>query len=350
MVDDDKLNAIANYDIEILYVSEIKSLLYGLSNPPELYHAMKRLRTLMDDDVDGVSDSAFELHSMARGLICYQSDKIMMNVVASPHMANLLLSDEEDLLSEKNRFIKQHLLEKYNGRPSEEYVEDLDDENERDELRKLVAQYDRLDSTWGQPSSMSYCYLYFNLIVACAIRGNVSHCSIHDGCGTLRGGDPTKKSPESLLAVAALRRAMELWTDPLVLSSCGDAMAPASSLALTAIDTYQNGRSRVCDGKHELAPGLDIEKLVITCLFELLEGAGSAQYSVKLLDRVGGLATTNYERLSSFVSSMEGGYAISEPWKDLPIERRARLALAVIHRTKIDLRCLGGTLPNHLRR
>jgi len=104
----------------------------------------------------------------------------------------------------------------------------LDDENERDELRKLVAQYDRLDSTWGQPSSMSYCYLYFNLIVACAIRGNMSHCSIHDGCGVLRGGDPHKKSAESLLAVAALRRAMELWTDSLVLASCGDAIAPAA--------------------------------------------------------------------------------------------------------------------------
>ena len=167
-------------------------------------------------------------------------------------MANLLLSDEEDLLSEKNRFIKQRLLEKYNGRPSEEFVEDLEDEKEREEVRQLVAQYDRLDSTWGQPSSMSYCYLYFNLIIACAIRGNMSHCSIHDGCGTLRGGDPHKKSPESLLAVAALRRAMELWTDRLVLSSCGDAMAPASSLALTATATYQNGRSRIC-GKHEIA-------------------------------------------------------------------------------------------------
>ena len=126
------------YDIDTC-VSEIKSLLYqyhGLSNPPELYHVMKRLRTLMDDDVDGVSDAAFKLHSMARGLICYQSDKLMFNVVASPHMANLLLSDEEDLLSEKNRFIKEHLLEKYNGRPSEEYVEDLEDKKEREEVRQ----------------------------------------------------------------------------------------------------------------------------------------------------------------------------------------------------------------------
>jgi len=78
----------------------------GLSNTIELYDVMKRLRTLMDE---------YQLHTR-RGII-FHSSNMMFNVVASPHMANLLLSDEEDLLSEKNRFIKQHLLEKYNGRP-----------------------------------------------------------------------------------------------------------------------------------------------------------------------------------------------------------------------------------------
>jgi len=206
----------------------------------------------------------------------------------------------------------------------------LEDEKEREEVRQLVAQYDRLDSTWGQPSSMSYCYLYFNLIVACAVRGNVSDCSIHDGCGVLRGGDPHKKSPESPLAVAALRRAMELWTDRLVSSSCGDAMAPAASLALTATETYQSGRSLLC-GKHELVPGLAIDKLVITCLSELLEAAGSAQYSVKLLERVGKIVMVNFDKLSSIVDLVEDGRPkIPEPWKDLPIERRARLAFVEI--------------------
>ena len=47
------------------------------------------------------------------------------------------------------------------------------------------------------------------------------------------------KSPETLLSTAALRRAMELWTDPHVLASCGDAMAPAASLAVTAVEYYQ---------------------------------------------------------------------------------------------------------------
>ena len=36
---------------------------HGLSNTIELYDVMKRLRTLMDDDVDGVSDAAYQLHT-----------------------------------------------------------------------------------------------------------------------------------------------------------------------------------------------------------------------------------------------------------------------------------------------
>ena len=38
------------------------------------------------------------------------SSNMMFDVVASPHMANLLLSDEEDLLSKKNRFIKKSIM------------------------------------------------------------------------------------------------------------------------------------------------------------------------------------------------------------------------------------------------
>ena len=46
------------------------------------------------------------------------------------------------------------------------------------------------------------------------------------------------KTREFHLSTAALRRAMELWTDPMVLASCGDAMAPSASLACTAIAAY----------------------------------------------------------------------------------------------------------------
>jgi hypothetical protein len=42
----------------------------------------------------------------------------MMNVVSCPNMATLLFSDEVDLLSVKQRFVKQHFSGKYGNRRS----------------------------------------------------------------------------------------------------------------------------------------------------------------------------------------------------------------------------------------
>jgi hypothetical protein len=199
-------------------------------------------------------------------------------------MSSLLFGDEEDLLSKKYRLVRNTKLVKYNGRPSDEFVEDIEDETEREEVKSLVDQYDELDS-WGQPSSMSFCYLYFNLIVASANQGKPSASSFHDGNGSLRGGCPKKKSPYTLLSTAALRRVMELWTDPMVLASCGDAMAPAASLAVTAVEYYCDN-NLLCDQTlckaHELVPGLAIDRLAMTCMKEILDGAGSSSYSCAL--------------------------------------------------------------------
>ena len=60
----------------------------------------------------------------------------MLTVVASPHMAQFLLGDEEDLLNDKTRMIRNELA-KYNGRPSEEFIEGVENEDEREALRKL---------------------------------------------------------------------------------------------------------------------------------------------------------------------------------------------------------------------
>jgi hypothetical protein len=237
-------------------------------------------------------------------------------MLASPHIANYLFGgdEEEDLLNPKTRIAKYQLA-KTNGRPSEEYIDAIDDESERNELRKICDEYDEMDNSWGEPGSMSFCYIYFNLIVACAIRGQRSTCSVHDGCGLLRGGDPRGKSAESLVATAALRRAMMLWTDKYVLASCGDAMAPAASLALTAVKYYEE--LGILGGptcrEYEIVPGLTFDAAVMTCMSELLENAGSAQYSVKLLSLLG-------DNIDSY----------SFAWNDLPIERRARTILATV--------------------
>lgn len=317
------MTSIASYDLGLC----VKVLEGILRNParvtPEVYHVIKRVHTLMEENVDGVSDAAYQLHTIARGIIMYQSSDIMMNVVSCPNMATLLFSDEVDLLSVKQRFVKQHFSGKYgNGRPSEEWVEDIQDELEKKKVSKLIEEYEELEeSSWGQqPSSMSFCYLYFNLVLACALKCNMTHCSIHDGCGTLRGGDPRSKSPQSLLAVAAMRRVFELWTDPFVLASCGDAMAPAASFAMTAIDYYKMnsmlGETPLCQ-KHELVPGLAVDRLVMACLSELTEGAGSASYSVKILRSLGELAKKGYPAFTRIL-------------EDMPIVRRATFALASI--------------------
>lgn len=292
----------------------LKRDLFGGS--PDLYAIIKHIRELFDSGADESADmAAFHLHSIGRALISH-STSLLLGIVASPRMSSLLFGDEEDLLSEKHRLVRNTKLATYNGRPSDEFIEEMEDETEKKEVTSLVEQYDNLDDSWNQPSSMSFCYLYFNLVVACAIQGRPSHTSTHDGNGTLRGGNPKMKSPATLLSTAALRRAMELWTNPLVLASCGDAMAPAASLAVTAVQYYRDnnllGEQPLCNA-HELVPGLAIDRLVMTCMKEILDGAGSASYSSKMM-----------KILKDVVGKDWGD---KYPWRDLPIERRATFAM-----------------------
>ena len=93
-------------------------------------------------------------------------------------------------------------------------------------------------------------------------------------------------------------------------------MAPAASLAATAIE-YYTFNSILCDtsfcNKYELVPGLAIDRLAMTCMREILDGAGSASYSAKLLKKL------------KLICKAVGTH---NPWHDLPIDRRARFALA----------------------
>ena len=313
MIDDETIANISKRSLNRIN-EDVKEIVCYPTGSPELYYILKRLRQLYDEKADDSSESAYILHSVARGLIMHPSDTLMLSMVASPHMANFLFGDEEDLLNEKTRLVKLQLA-KTNGRPTEEYIEAIEDVEAREELRKICDTYDELDSSWGEPSSMSFCYTYFNLIVACAIHCQRSHSSVHDGLGRLRGGDPRSKSPVSLMATAALRRAMELWTNKHVLASCGDAMAPAASLAMTAVQHYE--KLGILGGptcrEYEIVPGLQFDSAVITCIGELLERAGSRQYSGKLLKDMG-------EKVEQF----------SFAWNELPIDRRAAVALAIV--------------------
>ena len=165
---------------------------------PDIYYIIKRIRELFDNEHEDSDTAAFHLHSLARG-IQQLPNSHLLGLVACPFMSTLLFGDEEDLLSEKYRILKYTKLSDYNGLPSEEFVEDIEDEAEKAEVTKLVDQYNELDfSDWSQPASCSFCYLYFNLIVSCAIYGRPGCTSTHDGNGSFRGGNPKKKSAETI--------------------------------------------------------------------------------------------------------------------------------------------------------
>lgn len=287
---------------------------------PDLYPLFRRMRELYNGDEDGSSDSALTLHTAARALIFTPDNSRVLDIFASPHMAKfMILDEEEDLLRPKARFIKKYLQE-YGGRPSEEFVEDIEDDEERSKLKRLCEEYDRIDNSegWGQPGSMSFCFLYFNILVGAALHGNPSMSSVHDGRGIFRSLDDPK-SPGGLLAIAALRRALMLWTDPLVLSSCGDAMAPAASLAVNALQNFNFLREEnvvfMRDG--ELVPGLEYDRAVNTCIQEQLEKAGSCHHSLSILRLLGTMVTRR----------LGGGTC---PWSTLSPQRRAHVILKVI--------------------
>jgi hypothetical protein len=307
----------------------------------ELPFVLCKIRQVMDSGAKDHHDMAFKMHTFARGILFHPTN-VIARVMAAPQMVQLMLSSErtvssdlyEDLLSDKARVLKQLQQLNVKGRPTPEYMQyNVTDENEKKQIEALREKYDEFRSSWDQPTSMSYCYLYFNLIVAAAIQAKQSFSSIHDGNGTIRGTISAGGQPNAdyMLAMGAVRRAMELWSDPLVLESCGDAMAPAASLALTVISHFQErGRGvlgQYCCRPYELIPGLSVDGAVRTGLKELLQHAGSAQYSVKLIKLLAELSL----KPVSYWGEREQESQTQPFWKDLPVERRASVALALVN-------------------
>jgi hypothetical protein len=182
----------------------------------ELPYIIRKIRTIMDSGNEGSADMALQMHTYARGILCAPRN-LMFLAMVRPGMVPLMLGDDssigeeddgddtaarfkEDLLSEKARIEVQ--LSKYNGRPMDEFTirDCIPDKQEQKRVRALCKKYDKLRSSWSQPSSMLFCYLYFNLIVAAAIQGQPSMTSIQDGRGTICGSNGPDKSPEYLLA------------------------------------------------------------------------------------------------------------------------------------------------------
>ena len=80
----------------------------------------------------------------------------------------------------------------------------------------------------GEGAMTNYAYLYFNLLLLSAVQSPQSHMSENDGAGTLRKGR---------VAEAATARLLDLWLDPEVRASCGQAMDPGASFVCRALCT-----------------------------------------------------------------------------------------------------------------
>ena len=249
---------------------------------------LKKLRVLMDEEPDEAEDQALTLHGLIRG-VTFHPPNLMAKVMATPGMTSLLLGDmEEDLLSEQARVIKK--LSKYNGPPTEEYIRDfIPDPAEKKRVRVLKKKIERLELVhYNSPSSCSYCYIYFNLLLASVVKSEASSTSGPDGLGYIRGSDGPETNHIYRLAIAALRRALSLFTDPFVLLSCNDAMNPGASLMLTALRHYEERGilgGRECR-KDEIVPGMTLDGCVQTCIRELEMQSNSVMFDIDVLEHI----------------------------------------------------------------
>ena len=217
-----ELEEIHSMDIQQTFMA-IKDRLHGA--PDALIAPLiRRLRANFgEEDSDDQHDNiAMNLHTLARGMI-FSPGYCSENLWGAPGMTELLLTGTENMLTER---VKKRLAAGFpDGLPSVEFAQYELTGEARAAACKLLDSDDE-DDEWeggGQPS-YNFCFLYFNLILAAAVHGESSPCSAHDGRGALRPGP---------LADAAKQRCLELYFDPNVRESVGDAMCPAPSFALT---------------------------------------------------------------------------------------------------------------------
>jgi hypothetical protein len=260
-------------------------------------------------------DAELQLHGICRAIIFHST--CIEGIIHMPGMCDYLFTTGHDiLLSDQARFVKKHL----NGYcstsslepPTQEYINaSIIDPREKDRVNEAIIELSAL-STNKTPSCMQYCYGHYNLLIAAAVEGIPSHVSSNDGRGRLRLGN----NDDTNLTIVAIRECLSLWTDPFIRASCGDAMAPAASLALTAIEEFTNEECSHLNELHgaEIAPGLDIDKAIVTCLMVIKEKALNVDYAIQVLV----LVARSKKRITKPL------------WSGITLDRRAVVFLAII--------------------
>ncbi|KAH8071940.1 hypothetical protein JL721_3843 [Aureococcus anophagefferens] len=223
-VDDDEAAGIAALGMAACFNALARSLQAGGDATTALL--MARLRALFDAGADGDGNVEMQIHTLGRGLIFHADDGFFDRLWAAPGMASHLLFDDW-LLDEIERKERRWFPL---GVPSEDALEDMEPGPARAAAETLIAHDAQtlggFGGFGGSKPSMKYCYIYFNVVVASTVQGRQSMSSAHDGRGRIRRGE---------VGNAAMGRAMQLWACPYVRKCCGDALAPAPSLAYTHV-------------------------------------------------------------------------------------------------------------------
>ena len=257
------------------------------------------------DEVEG------EMHGTSRNLIFMQDtpriSKFHEMMWAAPGVADFFCC-QEDLV---NTTIRRQRVIFPLGMPSADGVKTVlaSHPNTQEIARDLMME----ESTAMSSGIFKFCYLHYNLLLACALQGKPSRDSVNDGFGTLRTG---------VIAEAAIARCLELWLDEAARLSCGDAMAPAFSFAISFI---KERSSRA--GPGELAPGLPCDGVLKACLQEILEHGHASVHAITLIQMIAGLPKKG-----------------RDPWNSMSIERRADVAILLAE----AISCSSGELVDSL--
>jgi hypothetical protein len=141
---------------------------------------------------------------------------------------------------------------------------------------------------------------------------------------------------------------MQLWLDPLVRKTCGDAINAAPGLALTLLkrghvhDPLRAG-ARVAGGLQptaapgEIAPGLAFDGVVLAASREIQDGGVASRNAADLLRVVAG-------HLRAAADPFDVDSAVVRAMRGMGMQRRAALALAIASERDDDVECWGGMM------
>jgi hypothetical protein len=231
---------------------------------------MRRIRLLMEQQPDSSNDAGFQLHTMARGFMSdEQALPYYKTLWGAPGMTQFLMTESLYSTTVAARRTKYP-----DGVPDE--LRGLSEE-EKEEVHEWQTQEDI--------SAYNFAFLLFNILVHTAISSSPSMSGSRDGLGNVRGYGVLNPNLAGLvsLAMAAGKRALALWLDSDVRSSCGDALAPAPGMCQSLIKTQLDMQGLLGGTSKLFRFDVQLLPVIAACVNELNASTASAQQTRALL-------------------------------------------------------------------